>query len=190
MGGRYVNIMSKISQETAKEMDAACKAKGFRSKYEAMQCLVSAFLRWASPKRECGTEEAEMLDRMFSGMRGTGDGAKPGMCDPPSAAILFYRDGVRTLRRHGSGYVSCRGFRDPLCIVLEKCHPGLSARLSEMVGATGSDGYAEAIVRALDAYMAGRGISDEVREEFEAYSENHPKPEGGKPVRRRQHHVG
>ena len=131
-----------------------------------------------------------MLDRMFSSMRGTGDGAKPGTREPPGAAILFYRDGVRTLKRHGNGYVSCRGFRDPLRVVLEKCHPGLSARLSEMVGTTGTDGYAEAMARALDAYMAGRGISDEVSEEFGAYSESHPKPEGGKPVRRRQHHVG
>lgn len=60
----YVNIMSKISKEAAMELDRICKEKGFRSKYELLQYLVTSFLRVNTNR--CNEEEKILLNNLFS----------------------------------------------------------------------------------------------------------------------------
>ena len=45
----YVNIMSKVSPETAERMDRAVQALGLRSKYELLQAALALILRYVDP---------------------------------------------------------------------------------------------------------------------------------------------
>lgn len=59
MKKKYVNIMSKLDEETARRLDRIREKFGFASCYEIMQCLISAFLRYADP----GGEPYAQLDQ-------------------------------------------------------------------------------------------------------------------------------
>lgn len=54
----YVNIMSKVSPETAERMDRAVQALGLRSKYELMQAALALILRYVDPSGEPQTPES------------------------------------------------------------------------------------------------------------------------------------
>lgn len=54
----YVNIMSKVSPETAERMDRAVQALGLRSRYELLQAALALILRYADPSGEPQTPES------------------------------------------------------------------------------------------------------------------------------------
>ena len=54
-----MNIMSKLDEETARRLERIRDKFGFSSCYEIMQCLISAFLRYADP----GGEPYAQLDQ-------------------------------------------------------------------------------------------------------------------------------
>ena len=71
MKKKYVNLMSKVDEETAHRLERIRDKFGFSSCYEIMQCLISAFLRYADPGGEPYAEldqAAVHLSHIFEGL--------------------------------------------------------------------------------------------------------------------------
>lgn len=63
---KFVSIQSKVSPETAERIDRIVKEHGFDSRYELMQYLLSAFLKFADKEIEERDEVSEFA-RIFEG---------------------------------------------------------------------------------------------------------------------------
>lgn len=62
------SIQAKIDDETARQLDAVIKHTGFRTRYELLRCLVTAFLHYADREgkeghRQQGRRTAEPHSR-------------------------------------------------------------------------------------------------------------------------------
>lgn len=63
---KFVSIQSKVSPETAERIDRIVKESGFESRYELMQYLLSAFLKYADREME-GSDEINEFAKIFEG---------------------------------------------------------------------------------------------------------------------------
>lgn len=63
---KFVSIQSKVSPETAERIDRIVKDGGFESRYELMQYLLTAFLKYADKEME-GTDEVREFAKIFEG---------------------------------------------------------------------------------------------------------------------------
>ena len=96
---KYVNIMSKVSPETAARMDGVVDKLGLRSKYELMQLALRLVLKYVDPGGEPKTteeqEQAQQLRELWgdiSHIRHEVARVKPngGKRIEPSEIIAFY----------------------------------------------------------------------------------------------------
>lgn len=46
---KFISIQAKISPEAAARLESIVEKYGFKSRYEIMQCLLEAFLRYTDP---------------------------------------------------------------------------------------------------------------------------------------------
>lgn len=63
---KFVSIQSKVSPETAERIDRIVEQNGFESRYELMQYLLSAFLKYADNEME-GSDEISEFAKIFEG---------------------------------------------------------------------------------------------------------------------------
>ena len=63
---KFVSIQSKVSPETAERIDKIVNEYGFGSRYELMQYLLSAFLKYADKEME-ESDQLNEFAKIFEG---------------------------------------------------------------------------------------------------------------------------
>ena len=171
MSKRYVNIMSKISPESANELDNICRDKGFRSKYELLQYLVSSLLRFYRNKN-CDEDEITEMTNLFEGS-GISSHVKPGRRRYKNDArsievIIINGDGLsyRVLRDGEELKYKVEKIDDDVIIdyVLKK-YPAIK----KILHYDREINVIDIISHALSVYFDHK-ISDEINDEFDEYT--------------------
>ena len=157
----YVNIMSKVSPETAERMDRAVQALGLRSKYELMQAALALILRYVDPSGEPQTPEsvakAEELRALWGDLnhlRASLSLIKPqGNRRPaPSHLVAIYGKELYMLSVNGSdgGFNATTSMYHILDIILAATLSGEAQRnLVKMSGGTRDGSFGRMLVKAL-----------------------------------------
>lgn len=137
---KYVNIMAKVTGRTKERLDAVCVKYHFKSNYELLQYLVSAFLRYAAPDiyADADPEEVAQLLSMFAEAKNVKGPAKKVWYaredKRPAYIICSYNVG-----NHKNAYTQCVRFSNkrrpmvteqydaPLMLVLSTHFPKMDA---------------------------------------------------------------
>lgn len=151
-------IQSKVSAETGRRIDAIVKKYGFSARYELLQFLLSAFLRYADPEGETDPDESGMLDeigKIFQGFESPEtriNTVRPSDQEGLhlSEAILIYTRGRATACRkmeYGEGgTTSTCSVNAVLTTVLQRLFPAQYESLLQVA----SELHSESVLIALD----------------------------------------
>lgn len=180
----YVNIMAKVSPETAARLDRIVEREGFRSKYELLQAAVSLVLKWADPGGEemnaDSQETAEKLKQLFGSMaevRHCMARIKPngGRKVDPSEIIAFYgREALMLKVRDADGSTfTTTNVRDIFEVVLRRTLPAESlTQLKELQRVRNLP----TLLSILMDVVAGAKVEDvEVNDMFSTFSDADPR---------------
>lgn len=139
-------IQCKISVETSKRIDGIVERGGFASKYEFLQYLLSAFLRYADPEREEIDEMSEELlsfGKMYEGWenkknriittRPSGNRALK-MTDSINIYSELGRNGYvcKTIKVRGDDVSTTGSISTALEVLMKKLLPKLYARMADI----------------------------------------------------------
>lgn len=169
---KFVSIQSKVSPETAERIDRIVKESGFESRYELMQYLLSAFLKYADREME-GSDEISEFAKIFEGYQNkknriitTKPGGNRGMKLVESINI-FSETGRR-------GYVCKRivlnGDKESITSnaesairsVIRKLFPGIAGYIESVGNDIGECSYMKTL-----EYIMGRKDSDDIKKSVE-----------------------
>ena len=216
MGKKIVNqksvlIQTKISPAIDSRLDRICKEYGFSSKYELLQNLVSAFLKYADP--ESGEQDISESDRfslelakIFTELQNKGlrinrvsSGAdksyilsesiqlyqRPGKHGIVGVKYTFGKDG-ELVRTENSSKI--------LKSVIGRLFPQMYRRLSSLclsLGGVALDDAISYLMEVVDHRLLPDHIEREIKEEFNGQSvaEKHVDMTGDKPKRRRDNSI-
>lgn len=140
---KNINIVSKITPETAEQLDRIRKMYGFSSNYEILQYLLSAFLKHADPGggREEDSTAAELAgifeNYENASLRATITAPKSGSMMVLSSFVCVYRIGdagskrkvIRLYSVGEQGLTSSVNEDEALLTVLRALRPGLERNL-------------------------------------------------------------
>ena len=174
----YVNIMSKISKESAMELDRICAEKGFRSKYELLQYLVTSFLRVNTNR--CNEEEKILLNRLFSSKL-ISDYVRPGHRKKKSKSEN--EDIIMICNGRAYQIQEC-GCLNIVQVSTEKLIDNIGSifpDLGFLMKSFGRCNKKNLILKALKSYTENH-INDDINDEFRLYSE----PEQGVVYKRKK----
>lgn len=139
-------IQCKISAETSKRIDGIVERGGFASKYEFLQYLLSAFLRYAEPEKEEIDEMSEELlsfGKMYEGWensknriittRPSGNRALK-MTDSINIYSEIGRNGYvcKVIRIKGSDVSTTGSISTALDVMMKKLFPKVYARMVDI----------------------------------------------------------
>ena len=188
---RYINIMSKVSERAHARLTKICKDYGFRSNYEILQYLITAFLRYADPGGEDteSTAEAEEIKRIFADLdnverrvitaRPTLEGKtlhqaicvydigkkKNALC----RCIQYRPDGVSTTDRYDA----------PLKMVISSLYPRIASKMDAIVKSRHLCSYEDILIEAMTKMEKPDAIRNEINDLFSGYTEADALPEAG-----------
>lgn len=196
---RYVNIMAKVSPETAARMDRAVDSLGMKSKYEFVQNAVALVLKYVDPTAEPLTpddvEQMESLKHLWGNIADVRQDlarVKPngGRRIEPTAVVSLYGKECYMLKvlDHAGNYATTTNQREVVELLLSKLLPNTTLdHLRNLRRARNVTMYSA----LLDAIaQADKVVEDnDVAEEFSALSDGDPRaPHFGienKPARQR-----
>lgn len=175
MSCRNVNIMSKVSPSEARRLDAIVQTYGFRSKYEVLQYLLSAFIRYADCETDNAGDIPVEVKRIFETVKSD---ARFGLVKPGTSAQLR-----RIICIYGTDAISadvCRGRITKTTTNVAKAYdsvarlsPTLNTSLKKICTQYDMHTYMEASVFAAEKMNMQRDadeISEEIREQNEELS--------------------
>lgn len=185
--GKFISIQSKVSIDTADRIDAVVKRAGFDSRYELMQYLLSAFLRYADPGGEGVVEKtADMYEfaKIFEGFENKKNRiitTKPSgnkalrMTD---CIAIYSEEGkkgyvCRKLSVNGDGIHTTSNVDAALTSILKKLHPRIATVIQDIGRNIGESSYQkiiEYLIENEDVEIKKNGISNEVIKSFEKKS--------------------
>lgn len=138
-------IQCKISVETSKRIDGIVERGGFASKYEFLQYLLSAFLRYADPEKEVDEMSEELLSfgKMYEGWENSKNRI---ITTRPSGnralkmteSINIYSEIGRTgyvckvIRIKGSDVSTTGSVSTALDVMMKKLFPKMYARMADI----------------------------------------------------------
>lgn len=182
---RYVNIMAKVSPETAARMDRAVDKLGLKSKYEFVQNAVALVLKYVDPCSEpLNPEEIEQMEALkhlwgnVASVRQELARVKPngGRHIEPTAVVAIYGKESYMIRATDNvgNYATTTNQREIVEVLLSKLLPSPSLdhlrNLRRMHNATMYSVLLTAIAQA------DGGVEDnEVEEEFSQLSDGDPR---------------
>ena len=183
---RYVNIMTKVSPETAARLDRIKEVGAFSSRYEVVQAAVGLMLKYADPGGEIldpeQASQSEALRQLFgdvSAVRYNIARVKPngGRKIEPSEVIAFYGKEclmLQVLDASGSSTTTTNQ-RDILEVVLTKTLP---TEVLQRLRSIRKEGGCTTLFGAIMALVKGatvEGLTNEVADLFKELSESDPR---------------
>lgn len=189
MRKKYVNIMSKLDEETARRLERIRDKFGFSSCYEIMQCLISAFLRYADP----GGEPYAQLDQsvvhlshIFEGLEN--DLTRAAVGKPGARGCLRLDDIIAIYSVQGSRKRTIRHYTikadDSVCSsvnesaalddVLAAVSPRMARELRKDVRESGCSSTVDWLAQVVQERRAGQGddVAQDVRDEMQALTDD------------------
>lgn len=175
----YVNIMSKVSPETAERMDKAVQALGLRSKYELMQAALALILRYVDPSGEPQTPEgvarAEELRALWGDLnhlRASLSLIKPqGNRRPsPSHLVAIYGKELYMLTVQGAdgGFTATTSMYEILDMILNATLSGeAKTNLIKLSGETRNECMGRMLIRLLRGDVRKLSEVEKMFQEFE-----------------------
>lgn len=201
---KTVCVVAKVSPEARKRLDKVRERYGFRSSYEIMQYLLSAFLRVADPEGETGTSaDAEKLAELAELFEGFDSCRTRFNTSAPSTVVARKlrslvavfdiagrrrRDVLRVRLTDGGGTSSEAGTDNSLSGLLRDLAPAVWKDLVEaqtLAGKPAALTLAQALRESLDRWREVANARD-VNEEFTALAD-HGAALYGERTRRKPH---
>lgn len=199
---KYINIMSKVSERTHARLTKICKLYHFRSNYEILQYLISAFLRYADPGGEDaeGRQEAEDIRQLFADLDNVERRvitARPTLESKDlSWAICGYNIGrkknalARCIQYRPDGVTTTDRYDAPLKTVIGAMYPRAAVRMDKAIKSRHlASNYEDLLLRLLDKLEDSDDISDEVQGMFAGYAEGQERVEPGKKPKQHRDHA-
>lgn len=165
---KIVSIQSKVTEATAKKIDAIVERGKFGSRYEFMQYLLSAFLKYADQGDQDDDEMSEELKdfaKMYEGWENKKNRiitTKPSgnralrMTDSVNVYSELGRRGyvVRHISIHGDGQRISSNISSAVDTIIKKLHPRIANMLTEVGQTIGETQY----IRVIEYLLEGMTI--------------------------------
>lgn len=209
---KSVLIQTKISPAIDSRLDRICKEYGFSSKYELLQNLVSAFLKYADPESEeqsIGESDRFSLElaKIFTELQNKS--RRINRASPNIAKSYILSESIQLYQRpgkHGIVGVKYTFGKDGELVrtessskilksVIGRLFPQMHRRLSSLclsLGGVALDDAISYLIEVVDHGLSPDHIEREIKEEFNGQSvaEKHVDMTGDKPKRRRDNSMG
>lgn len=188
---KYINIMSKVSERTHERLTKICKRYQFRSNYEILQYLITAFLRYADPggEDEESTAEAEEIKRIFSDLDNL---ERRVITSRPTLegktlhqAICVYDIGkkknalCRCIQYRSDGVYTTDRYDAPLQMIITSLYPRIAAKMEAIVKNKHLISYEDVLINAMAKLERPDTIRNEINDLFAGYAEADFQPEPG-----------
>lgn len=178
---KFVSIQSKVSPQTAARIDRIVKRCGFESRYELMQYLLSAFLKYADKEGEVEDVGSELYEfaKIFEGFENKKNRiitTKPG-----GNRALRMTDSINIFSEIGrKGYVCKKISVDGedmhvttnnervLVTIMKKLFPQLAAEIDNIGSNIGENSFVKVIEELIEQSKTScDSVEDEITVEFE-----------------------
>lgn len=185
---RYAKIVVRINDRAKTRLETIRRKFDFRSNYEIMQYLLTAFLRYADPGGEDAEtrQDADDISRLFADLEHVESRVittRPVL----EAKSLGWAIGGYNISRKKSALARCIRYRPdginttdrydaPLQMVISEMYPRLAAKMDRMIKSKHLHTYEDLLLYALDHIDDRETISEGVAELFAGF-ENSERPE-------------
>lgn len=181
---KFISIQAKISPEAAGRLDGIVEKYGFKSRYEIMQCLLEAFLRYTDPGytggKDTSLSEIYDLHKIWEGVENkknrvitVGPRQKGKALRLAGSVMLFNQEGskgycCRYMTFRGEDTHITSNNNDILKSIMYTLFPAIYTalhRIGENIGCTRIDYILEYLLHEASPQIKD-GIAGEIRREF------------------------